>query len=196
MTSPLTCSRRVGIAIILSIILVACGAVLIFAFSRKSMSAPSVTVLDPRLRILLVQMRKGSDTYYLPKRGNVLGSEGQGVGSSVEGKLRDEIRRLGINIESMPAFQPGTGPNGRAFLIGYAFPIPPTSSVHLVAELVAEDGAVYPLGRKAGGGGGPPERSWNLWTLDSLPSGVTNYALRLKLETNGIPLAEVRFPEP
>jgi hypothetical protein len=185
-----------GIAIVFLIVMAGCGAIWIFALNSKSIPAPSVTVFDPRLRVLLVQMRKGSNTYYLPKRGNVLGSEGQGMGSSVEGNFRDEIRRLGINIESMPAFRPGTGPGGRAFLVGYAFPSPPTSSVHLAAELVAEDGAAYPLASKAGGGGGPPERSWNLWALDSLPPGVSNYALRLKLETNGAPLAEIKFPEP
>jgi hypothetical protein len=194
MISPFTGSRRVGTAAV--VVLVACGAVLLFEIGSKPVPAPSVTVFDPRLRIFLVQMRKGSNTYYLPKRGNVLANEGQGLGSSVEGKLRDDLRSLGLNIESMPAFRPGAGPNGRAFLVGYAFPAPPTSSVHLIAELVAEGGAVYPLGSKAGGGGGPPERSWNLWALDSLPSGVTNYTLRLAGETNGKPLAEIRFPEP
>ena len=141
-------------------------------------------------------MRKGSETYYLPRGFGVLGSADQGLGSSVEGKLRDEIRRFGVNIEPMPSFRPGTGPSGRAFLVGYAFPDPPTSSVHLAAELVAEGGAVYPLESKAGGGGGPPERSWNLYTLGSLPSDVSNYVLRLTLGTNGLPLAEIRFPEP
>ena len=194
MTGPFTCSRRVAMAVALLIILVACGAVLIFAPKRKS--APSVRVLDPRLRILLVQMRTGSGTYYLPKHGGVLGSAGQGLGSSVEGKLRDVIRSFGVNVERMHSFRPGTGPGGRAFLVGYAFPDPPNSSVHLDAELVAEGGAVYPLESKAGGGGGPPERSWNLYTLGSLPSGVSNYALRLKLGTNGLPLAEIRFSEP
>jgi hypothetical protein len=181
-------------AVALLTILVACEAVLIFALNRNS--APSVRVLDPRLRFLLVQIRMGSETYYLPKHGGVLGSAGQGLGSSLEGKLRDKIRSFGVNVESMPSFRPGTGPSGRAFLLGYAFPDPPNSSVHLAAELVAEGGAVYPLESKAGGGGGPPERSWNLYTLGSLPSSVSNYALRLKLGTNGLPLAEIRFPEP
>jgi hypothetical protein len=194
MTPPFTCSRRLEMAVALLIILVACGAVLIFAPNCKS--APSVRVLDPRLRILLVQMQKGSGTYYLPKRRSVLGSAGQGLGSSVEGKLRDNIRSFGVNVELMHSFRPGTGPGGRAFLVGYAFPDPPNSSVHLNAELVAESGAVYPLQSKAGGGEGPPEKSWNLYTLGSLPSGVSNYVLRLKLGTNGLPLAEIRFPEP
>jgi hypothetical protein len=131
-----------------------------------------------------------SNTYYLPSDVNVLVSEGR-LGSTLEGKARWAIRQLGIKIDTLPAFRPGNGTGGRAFLVGYAFPDP----MHLVAELVAEDGTLYPL-QRAGGGGGPTEMSWNLWTLDSLPPVVTNYALRLKAETNGTPLAEIKFAEP
>jgi hypothetical protein len=171
------------------------AAVLIFAPNRKPMTAPKVVIFDARLSILWAQMRKGSNTYYLPAGGNVLASEGR-LGSSLEGRARSEIRKLGINIDTLPAFRPGNGTGGRAYLIGYAFPVLPTSQVHLVAELAAEDGTVYPLQSAAGGGGGPPERSWDLWTLDSLPSVVTNCVLRLKAETNGTPVAEIRFAEP
>jgi hypothetical protein len=179
---------------VLLVILLACGAVCLLSPRRASMLAPSVKVLDPKLRILLVETRSGSNTYYLPTGFNVLGSEGQGFGSSVEGKFREELCSLGISVDRMPAFQPGTNSRGRAFLVGYAYPVPPTSSAHLTAELVAGDGTVYSLQSKGGGGGGPPERSWDLWTLDSLPLGVTNYVLRLA--TNGTPLAEITFPEP
>ena len=171
------------------------AAALIFVTNHKPLTAPKVAIFDARLSILWAQMRKGSNTYYLPAGGNVLASEGR-LGSILEGKIRGEIRKLGINIDTLPAFRPGNGTGGRAFLVAYAFPVPPTSSVHLVAELLAEDGTLYPLRSAAGGGGGPPERSWNLWTLDSLPLVVTNYALRLKAETNGTPVAEIKFAEP
>jgi len=171
------------------------AAALIAMPKRKPMTAPKVTIFDARLSVLWAQMRKGSNTYYLPADGNVLGSEGR-FGSTLEGKVRGEIRKLGINIDTLPAFRPGTGSGGRAFLVGYAFPVPPTSSVHLVAELLAENGTLYPLQNPASGGGGSPERSWDLWTLDSLPSVVTNYTLRLKAETNGAPVAEIQFAEP
>jgi hypothetical protein len=138
-------------------------------------------------------MLKGTNTYYLPAGGNVLGAEG--LGSRLEGKVRQKISSLGLGIDTLPAFTPGKGPGGRAFLISYAFPDPPTSSVHLAAELVAQDGAQYPLRSIAAGGGGPPERSWDLWTVDS-PSVVTNYTLRLKLGTNGSRVAEIKFAEP
>jgi hypothetical protein len=142
--------------------------------------------------MLWAQMLKGSNTYYLPQGGNVLGSEGR-LGNGLEGKLRWEIRKFGVNIDTLPSFRPGNGTNGRAFFIGYAFPVPPTSSVHLVAEVVTEDGTSYPLRSAAGGGGGPPERSWNLWILDSLPFDVTNCILRLKARTNSTPVAEISF---
>jgi hypothetical protein len=179
----------------LLIMLIGLGIALLLAPKRKFMTPPKTTIFDSRLNILSVQMRKGSNTYYLPAGGNVLASEGL-LGSTLEGKARWKIRQLGIKIDTLPAFRPGNGIGGRAFLVAYAFPVPPTSSVHLVAELVAEDGTLYPLQSPAGGGGGPPERSWNLWTLDSLPPVVTNYALRLKAETNGTPLAEIKFAEP
>jgi hypothetical protein len=158
------------------------------------LSAPTTTIFDSRLNILWTQMRKGSNTYYLPSGGNVLASEGH-LGNVLEGKVRWGIRQLGINVETLPAFRPGNGPGGRAFLVGYAFPVPPTSSVHLVAELVAGDGTHYPLRSAAGGGGGPPERSWNLWTIDALPPVVSHYALQLKEETNRPTLAEIKFAE-
>jgi len=181
--------------VVLFLVTLTIAAALICAVNRKPMTGPKVAIFDPRLSILWAQMLKGSNTYYLPAGGNVLASGGR-LGNSLEGKVRVEIRGLGINFDTLPAFRPGNGTRGRAFLIGYAFPVPPTSSVHLVAELAAEDGALYPLRSTAGGGGGPPERSWNLWTLDSLPSIVTDYALRLKAETNGTPVAEVKFAEP
>jgi hypothetical protein len=193
MSSRFTWKSRMGIMSVL--LTLTAAAALIVTPKLKPMTAPRVAIFDPRLSVLWAQMRKGSNTYYLPAGGNVLGSEGR-FGSTLEGKVRGEIRKLGMNIDTLPAFRPGTGTGGRAFLVGYAFPVPPTSSVHLVAELVAEDGALYPLRSAAGGGGGPPERSWNLWTLDSLPSVVTNYALRLKAETNGTPIAEIKFAEP
>jgi hypothetical protein len=175
-------------------VLIVAGA-LIITSDRKPTTALKVVIFDSRLNIFWAQMRQGSNTYYLPAGGNVLASEGR-LGSTLEGKARWELRKLGIPIATLPAFRPGNGTGGRAFLVGYAFPVPPTSSVHLVAELVAEDGTLYPLRSAAGGGGGPPERSWNLWTLDSLPPVVTNYALRLKAETNGTPVAEIKFADP
>ena len=193
MRSPFTWKSRVGIISVLLTLTVA--AALFVMPKRKPMTAAKVAIFDARLSVLWAQMRKGSNTYYLPAGGNVFASE-DGLGNPLEGEIRGEIRKLGINIDTLPAFRPGNGTGGRAFLVAYAFPVPPTSSMHLVAELVAEDGALYPLRSAAGGGGGPPERSWNLWTLDSLPSVVTNYALRLKAETNGTPVAEIKFAEP
>jgi hypothetical protein len=87
---------------------------------------------------------------YLPARGNVLG--GEGLGSRLEGELRRKISRLGGRIETLPAFTPGTNPSGRAYLVSYAFPNPPTSSVHLVAALVDQKGTQYLLRSVAGGG--------------------------------------------
>jgi hypothetical protein len=179
--------RRVSVLIML----IGLGAALIFAIRRKPMTPPQATIFDPRLTILSAQMLKGSNTYYLPAGGNVLGSGG--LGSSLEAKLRQEIYRLGVGIDTLPAFTPGKGPGGRAFLICYTFP--PTASVHLDAELVTRNGTLFPLRSAAGGRGGPPERAWDLWTLDSLPSVVTNYALRLKLHT-GTPVAEISFAKP
>jgi hypothetical protein len=186
--------RRVSLLLIIMVI--GLGAAFIFAIRPKSMAPPNATIFGPRLSILWAQMLKGSNTYYLPAGANVLGSGSGGLGSRLEGKLRQEIRKLGVGIDTLPAFRPGKGPGGRAFLICYTFPVPPTSSVHLDAELVARNGALFPLRNAAGGGGPPPERCWDLWTLDSLPSVVTNYALRLKLQTNGTPVAEIRFAEP
>jgi hypothetical protein len=56
------------------------------------------------------------------------------------------------SIETLPAFTPGTNPSGRAYLVSYAFPNPPTSSVHLVAALVDQKGTQYLLRSVAGGG--------------------------------------------
>lgn len=179
--------------ILLMTLTVATGLWLLTNYTRPT--APTVSIFDARLHFLWAQMLKGSNTYYLPRGGNVFASEGH-LGNPLEGKIRGAIRKLGLNIDTLPAFKPGKGSGGRAFLVAYAFPVPPTSSVHLVAELVAADGALFPLRSAAGGGGGPPERSWNLWTLDSLPSAVTNYALRLKDETNGTTVAQIKFSEP
>jgi hypothetical protein len=169
------------------------GTMLIWLPKRKPAMLPKVTIFDPRLKILWARAMNGTNTYYLPASLNVLGSEG--LGSRIEGELRQKISRLGVRIETLPAFTPGKDPSGRAFLLSYAFPDPPTSSVHLVAELLDQSGTRYPLRSVAGGGGGPPERSWDLWSLDSLPSAVRSYTVRLALQTNGAPVAEMRFPD-
>ena len=181
----------IKIVIVLLGIVVGVGAILIWLPRRAA--PPRVTIFDPRLKILWARAVKGTNTYYLPARGNVLG--GEGLGSRVEGELRREISRLGVRIETLPAFTPGTNSSGRAFLVSYAFPDPPTSSVHLVAALVDQKGTQYLLRSVAGGGGGPPERSWDLWTLDCLPLAVRGYTLRLTLQTNGPPVAEMKFPD-
>jgi hypothetical protein len=175
------------------IIIIGLAAALVWSTKVKSAKPPQITLLDARLKILWAHMLKGTNTYYLPAGGNVLGSEG--LGSGLEGDLRKKLSKLGVGIGTLPAFTPGKGPNGRAFLVSYAFPVPSTSFVHVAAVLVDQNGADYPLRDIAGGGGGPPERSWNLWALDSLPPTVTNYSLRLTLDTNGAPLAEIKFPE-
>jgi hypothetical protein len=181
------------IAGVLLIVLICVVGMRVIAPRSKPATPPRTTILDARLRILWAQMLKGSNTYYLPVGGNVSGHKG--VASRLEGELRQKIRKLGFNIDTLPAFTPGKGPDGRAFLVCYAFPVPPTSSVHFAAELVAGDGTLLPLRSAAAGGGGPPEKSWDLWTLDALPSIATNYFLRLK-QTNGTPVAEIRFDEP
>lgn len=179
----------------LIVILVAILAALMIIGRKPKAAMPAQTkILDPRLNVLWAQVLKGSNAYFLPAHGNVLGS--QGLGSGIEGNLRQELHQLGLPVDTLPAVTPAKSPNARTFLICYAFPDPPTSSMHLTAELVIPDGTPLPLRNMGGGGGGPPERSWDLWTLDSLPSAVTTYALRLKLQTNSAPLAEIRFPEP
>jgi hypothetical protein len=181
------------IAVALVGIILALGAILFCLPKRNRAVLAKVTILDTRLKIFWARALKGTNTYYLPAGGNVLGSEG--LGSHLEGELRQEISRLGLKIETLPAFK-GKDPSGRAFLVSYAFPDPPTSSVHLCAELAANNGARYPLRSVAGGGGGPPERSWDLWALDSLPSAAAGYTLRLAVQTNGPPVAEIKFTEP
>ena len=178
----------------LVVILIGLSAALLSLPKSKFVTPLKATIFDTRLRILWAQMLKGSNTYYLPAVGDVLGSGG--LGSSLEAQIRQGISRLRVGVDPLPAVTPGKGPDGRAFLICYAFPDPPTSSMHLDAELVGQDGTLFPLRSATRGGGGPPERSWDLWILDSLPSVVTNYALRLKLQTNGTPVAEIRFAEP
>ncbi len=180
-------------AVLLMVLVSLGGAALILVANRKSRALPVVKVLDPRLRILWAQMLKGSRTYYLPK--DAYSCEGR-LGSRLEGDLRRQIDRMGVSIHTLSAFKPGNGTNGRAFFVGYTLPLPSASSEHLIAELVAGDGTVYPLRSAAGGGGGPPEKSWNLWILDSMASRVTNYALRLKTQTNGPVAGEIQFAEP
>jgi hypothetical protein len=176
----------------LVVILIGLSAALLSRPKSKVVTPLKATIFDTRLKILWAQMLQGSNTYYLPAGGDVLGSGG--LGSSLEAQIRQGISRLGV--DPLPAVTPGKGPDGRAFLICYAFPDPPTSSMHLDAELVGHDGTLFLLRSATRGGGGPPERSWDLWILDSLPSGVTNYTLRLKLQTNGTAVAEIRFAEP
>ncbi len=175
---------------LLLIVLISFGAAILFTPGRRPIARPEVAILDPRLTILWAQMREGTNTYYLPK--DVYVCQGR-LGNSLEGKLRGTIWNLGVHVDTLSAFRPGNGTNGRAFFVGYAFPNPPTSSVHLVAEVVGDNGTSYPLRSAAGGGGGPPERSWNLWILDSMPLAVTNYFLRLSAETNATPVAEIKF---
>ena len=192
MNSPFPCRATLRIVVALLLLLAGVGVALILPASRGSAGRPAVTVLDPRLGILWVQTRKGSGTYYLPK--DVYGCAGR-LGSRLEGQLRQQAWRMGVNIRTLPAFRAGNGTNGRAFFVGYTLSLPPKSSEHLMAELVAGDGTVYPLRSAAGGGGGPPERSWNLWLLDSMPSYVTNYALHLKTQTNGPLAGEIQFAD-
>src|SRR6267143_3451223 len=105
MSSRFTWRSRVGIAGVLLVTLTI-AAVLILAPNRKPTTAPKEAIFDARLSILWAQMRKGSNMYYLPAGGNVLASEGR-LGSTFEGKVRSRIRKLGINIDTLPAFRPG-----------------------------------------------------------------------------------------
>lgn len=187
--------QRRNIAMLLIGVMIA-GAGIWFCLSRKDNAVVAkVTIFDPRLRILRVRPLKGTNTYYLPDGGNVLGSEDL-LGSRMEGELRQRISKLGVKIDTLPAFKPGTNASGRAFLVSYAFPNPPASSVHLSAELRDQNGAHYSLRNAAGGGGGPPERSWDLWCVDSLPVTGTTLTLCLNADSNGPCVAEIQFLEP
>jgi hypothetical protein len=161
-------------------------------------AAPSVTVFDPRLSVLWADMLKGDKAYH-PHHLEELLRDGLGnplkrTVRDLEGRIRDHVHGLGIGIDPMPSFNLGPGPRARTFLIGYAYGNPPIQWT-LTAELVAADGTVYPLQRLSCGGGSPPGSSYCEYSIASLSSGVTNYALRLKLNPKGRPLAEIRFPE-
>lgn len=152
-------------------------------------------ILNPGLRILRVQVITGTNAIYLP-RGGLLGIGDFAAPSAFEAGLRKPLSKLTFGwVEAVPESAPGKSPGARAFLVSYAFPNPPRSSAHLDAELMTQNDVRFPLNNPCGGGGGPPERSWDLWKLDSLPPTVTNYTLRLANRTNGEPVAEVIFTE-
>jgi hypothetical protein len=183
---------RAKIASVLLVMLIVIGAALMFLSKGKSTIAPKVAILDPRLKILSAQMLSGNKRYYMPHDGNMFVGDEVRWASSLEGEVRSAVHRMGLNVDTLTPLRPGKGLGGRAFCIYYAFPESATSSLHLVAELVAQDGTLYPLRSVAGARGSSPE-SWNVWTLDSAQSVGTNYALRLKTETDGTPVAELKF---
>ena len=79
-------------AIVSVLLTLAVAAALFIMPKRKPMTAAKVAIFDARLNVLWAQMRKGSNTYYLPAGGNVLGSESR-FGSTLEGKVREHKQR-------------------------------------------------------------------------------------------------------
>jgi hypothetical protein len=181
-------------SLLVALLLFILGGIFALIHLRKPTSTVSIRVVGPRLRIDWALELKGSNIFYLPAGGNVLGSEG--LGSKFEGDLRHLIKKLGLGVETLPVFSPGKSDRARAFLVCYSFVVPPRSSTGLTADLVDEVGAQYHLNNPAGGGGGPPDRSWALWTLDGVPPGVSNYTVQLRLPPEEKSLAEIKFSNP
>ena len=146
----------------------------------------AVTILDKRLQIFSAETVAGTNTYYLS-------DDGSHIGNQLGGKIISKLHAWGVPVYVPPYFAPGKRSNSRAFLVCYYFPLPNVPSAHLDAELVAADGTIFPMQTPGGGGGGPPQKYWNGWMLESPPSNIESCVLRLKLQTNGTPVGEIRL---
>jgi hypothetical protein len=154
--------------------------------------APKVTILDKRLQIFSVETVAGTNTCYLS-------DDGSHIGNQLGGRIASKLHAWGVPVYVPPYFAPGKRSDSRAFIICYYFPLPPMPSAHLDAELVAADGTIFPMHTPGGGGyggppgGGPPRKYWNGWMLESPPPNIESCVVRLKLQTNGMPVGEIRF---
>jgi hypothetical protein len=186
---------------------------------RSGLSRPKprtyarVVVFDPRLTIFAAAKFYGTNTFYLAKTEpwtvatSVSGSPsseltysliapGYHVGRRVEGFLRERLRSWGWPVKPFPSFTPGRETNACAFILDYAFPLAGPDA-HLEAEVVYGDGKTVGLWCSMMGRGGAPSSCWDLLlTPDSAPSlDGTNWVLRLKCQTNGPPVGEIRFEQ-
>jgi len=167
--------RKKRIVLLVSVAVLVLIAVLIAVISSGS----RVRILDPHFHIVAFKFihAKRDKMYW---------------GNQLEGKVRDQLRKLGLRVNIVPQNLISARANSYTLSVMYRGDFNTEDLTFRVqAELVFRTGAIIPL-RWVSGGADPKTKTYlSNWVLDPTPTNIDRCTVHLSLPNDNHRLAEI-----